>query len=87
MVDDPNSKSSLGSLIQAESVVQIALAIPAGCFVGLLIGYFLDKHFHTHWMVLAGIFLGAAGGFIQVFSYVNRLSKREPKDELPGDGL
>ena len=73
---DPKKNSALGGLVQAESMMQMALAVPAGCFVGLLIGYLLDKHFHTHWMVVAGMLLGSAGGFIQIFTTVARMGKR-----------
>jgi ATP synthase protein I len=78
MAETPNPKpnSSLGNIAQAESMLQLALAVPAGCFAGMLIGYLLDKHFHTHWMVIAGMVLGSAGGFIQIFTMVSRMSKR-----------
>lgn len=88
MEDDPTPKSDdstrrssgpLGNLVQAESVIQMALAVPAGCFAGLLIGYLLDKRFHTHWMVVAGMLLGAAGGFIQIFTSMSRMSSRPSK--------
>lgn len=67
----------LGNLVQAESMIQMALAVPAGCFVGLLFGYLLDKHFHTHWMVVAGMLMGAAGGFIQIFTLAGRTVNRK----------
>lgn len=67
---------ALGNLVQAESMIQMALAVPAGCFAGLLIGYLLDKHFHTRWMVVAGMLLGAAGGFVQIFTTMSRVGKR-----------
>jgi ATP synthase protein I len=77
MPDDPSKKSGgLHGLVQAESMIQLALAIPAGCFVGLGIGYLLDRHFHTKWMVVAGMLLGAAGGFIQIFTALARMSKK-----------
>jgi len=72
----PKSSSGLGNLVQAESMIQLALAVPAGCFVGLLIGYLLDRHFHTKWIVVAGMLLGSAGGFIQIFTSISRLGKR-----------
>ena len=68
---------ALGNLVQAESMIQMAMAVPAGCFVGLLLGYLLDKHFHTHWMVVAGMLLGAAGGFIQIFTLAGRTVNRK----------
>ena len=72
----PKSGGALGNLVQAESMIQLALAVPAGCFVGLLIGYLLDKHFHTHWMVAAGMLIGSAGGFLQIFTSISRMSKK-----------
>jgi ATP synthase protein I len=81
MPDDPNTppkkNGPLGNLVQAESMIQLALAVPAGCFVGLAIGYLLDRHFHTHWIVVAGMLLGAAGGFVQIFKAATRSSKRD----------
>jgi len=75
--ETPRKKSGpLGNLVQAESMIQLALAVPAGCFAGLAIGYLLDRHFHTKWMVVAGMLLGAAGGFIRIFTYLGGSSKR-----------
>jgi F0F1-type ATP synthase assembly protein I len=75
---EPTKKSSgLRDLVKAESMVQLALAVPAGCFVGLGIGYLLDRHFHTKWIVVAGMILGAAGGFIQIFTAASRSLKRD----------
>ncbi len=75
MADDSNPKSP-NALAQAESLLQLALAIPAGCFAGLVIGYLIDRHFHTHWATLTFLFLGAAGGFIQLFAGLARINKR-----------
>jgi len=81
MPDDsniPQKKSGpLRDLVKAESMIQLALAVPAGCFVGLGIGYLLDRHFHTKWIVVAGMLLGAAGGFIQIFTAAARSLKRD----------
>ena len=71
-----SGKGPLGDLAKAESMVQLALAVPVGCFVGLLLGAWLDRHFHQHWMAVAGMLLGAAGGFIQIFTTIARLPKR-----------
>jgi ATP synthase protein I len=78
MPDNPKPKPSgpLGNLVQAESMLQLALAVPAGCFAGLLIGYLLDRHFHTRWIVVVGMLLGSAGGFIQIFTAMSRMGKR-----------
>jgi ATP synthase protein I len=77
MPDDPKKKpTGLNDYVQAESILQLALGIPAGCFVGLGIGYLLDRHFHTKWIAITLLFLGAIGGFVQLFSYLARANKR-----------
>ena len=69
----------LGGLVQVESIVQLALALPAGCFIGALLGTWGDHRFGTHWMVMVGIMLGAIGGFIQMFTYIARVSRRSSR--------
>ena len=55
-------KGPLGELVKAESMIQLAIALPAGCVIGWLVGSWLDKHFHTGWIAITGILLGALGG-------------------------
>jgi F0F1-type ATP synthase assembly protein I len=75
---EPTKKNAgLKDLVKAESMVQLALAVPIGCFVGLGLGYLLDRHFHTKWIVVLGMLLGAAGGFIQIFTAASRSLKRD----------
>lgn len=72
MPDEPDKKNKPSDYVQAESILQLALGIPAGAFVGLGIGYLLDKHFRTGWIAVTLLFLGAAGGFINLFTYLSR---------------
>ena len=72
----PKKPGALREYANAESILQLALAIPFGAFVGLGIGYLLDRHFHTKWIAVTLLFLGAAGGFIQFFTYLARSNKR-----------
>lgn len=68
MADDGgNKKQGLHEFVKAESMVQLALAIPAGCLVGWAFGTWLDHHFHTEWIAIAGILLGAVAGFVQIY--------------------
>jgi F0F1-type ATP synthase assembly protein I len=67
---------TLGDLVKAESMIQLALALPAGCLIGWLVGETLDKHFHTGWIGVVGILLGAVAGFIQMFRTASRFLKR-----------
>jgi ATP synthase protein I len=64
--------TALTSFRQAETILQVVLALPAGCFVGLAIGYFLDRHFHTSWIAITLMLLGAIGGFVQIFRYLTK---------------
>jgi hypothetical protein len=41
----------------------------------LLLGSWLDRHFHQHWIAVALMLLGAAGGFIQIFTTISRSTK------------
>ena len=72
MPDEEKKTGAGSSLKKAEGMVQLALAVPAGCFAGLLLGALLDRHFHTHWIQIAGMLLGSAGGFVQIFTSLNR---------------
>lgn len=72
---DPDKGSNLRDYVKAESMLQLALAIPAGCIIGWAIGAWLDRHFHTAWMAIAGIIVGAIGGFVQIFTTASRYLK------------
>jgi len=69
-------KGALGDLVKAESMIQLALALPAGCVIGWLGGEWLDHHFHQNWIAVVGILLGAAAGFVQIFRTATRYLKR-----------
>jgi F0F1-type ATP synthase assembly protein I len=67
----------LGDLVKAESMIQLALMLPAGCLIGALGGTALDKHFHTGWIAVVGILLGAAAGFVAIYRTASRAMKRD----------
>ena len=74
--DTSQKKDGLASVRQAETILQIVLALPAGCLIGLAVGYALDRHFHTGWMAITLMLLGGVGGFIQIFRYLSRSGSR-----------
>jgi F0F1-type ATP synthase assembly protein I len=78
-IDDNPKKPTgpMGDLVKAESMIQLALVLPAACVLGGLGGTWLDKHFHTDWMGVTGILLGAAAGFIQIYKTAARAMKRD----------
>ncbi len=77
MAAPPKPTGVLGDLVKAESMIQLAIALPLGCLVGWLLGSWLDRHFHQEWMGVVGILLGAIGGFIQIFTTASRYLKRD----------
>jgi F0F1-type ATP synthase assembly protein I len=70
-------KGALGELVKAESMIQLAIALPAGCLIGWLAGSWLDRHLHQEWISIAGIVLGALGGFIQIYRTASRYVKND----------
>jgi F0F1-type ATP synthase assembly protein I len=66
---------AMKSLVQVESLIQLALMIPIATVIGWLIGAGLDKWLHQHWIYIAGLLLGAAAGFVQIFRVVLAQSK------------
>ncbi len=76
MADEPTAKyRGLRDYVKAEQMVQLALAIPIGCVVGWALGGLLDRAFHTSWIAIAGIVVGAAGGFLQIVNIAMRYMK------------
>jgi ATP synthase protein I len=81
MADDgagkTGGKGALGELVKAESMIQLAIALPAGCVIGWLLGHWLDGHFHQTWIAIVGILLGALAGFVQIFRTASRYIKND----------
>jgi ATP synthase protein I len=73
----PPRKQSGGlrDIVTAESAIQLAIALPAGCVIGWLAGSWLDRRFHQEWIAITGIILGAVAGFIQIFRTASRFLK------------
>jgi ATP synthase protein I len=66
------SSGGLGDLVKAESMIQLAIVLPAACVIGWLGGSWLDEHFHQGWIGVAGILLGAVAGFLQIFRMASK---------------
>lgn len=77
MADDEKKSGALGDLVKAESMIQLAIALPAGCLIGWFVGAWLDERFHTGWIAIAGIVLGAVAGFVQIFTTASKYLKRD----------
>jgi F0F1-type ATP synthase assembly protein I len=44
----------------------LAFVLPAGAFVGWLLGHLLDKAFGTGYLTVAGVILGIVAGFVKL---------------------
>jgi ATP synthase protein I len=70
--DQPSSDQhgAMRSLVRVESLIQLALMLPAATVIGWLIGVGLDRWLHQNWIYIAGLILGAVAGFVQIFRVV-----------------
>lgn len=76
MPEEKKNSGALKEVVRAESMIQLAIALPAGCVIGWLAGGWADRHFHQHWIGVTGILLGAAAGFLQIYRTASKfLSK------------
>lgn len=66
MASDDNKDSKQSSAVVWARYSQLAFILPAAVVVGLLLGKLLDYWFHTHWIFLAGIIVGAIAGFVDI---------------------
>ena len=69
------NQSGMKSLVKAESMVQLALVLPAAVFIGWALGALADNWLHQRWIYLVGIGLGAAAGFTQIIRVAVKLNK------------
>jgi ATP synthase protein I len=70
--DRPSSDQhgAMRSLVRVESLIQLALMLPAATVIGWLIGVGLDRWLHQNWIYIVGLILGAVAGFVQIFRVV-----------------
>jgi F0F1-type ATP synthase assembly protein I len=71
--DERNEKRS--ALLQIARYSQIAFALPAATVLGWLLGTLLDRWLHTSWIYIAGLIVGIAVGFVELFRMVMADSK------------
>lgn len=75
--DDTKSdpKSEKKSWVEAEKYIQLAITLPAATVIGWILGSLLDGHLGTHWIHIAGLFVGIAAGFVQLIRVALASSK------------
>jgi F0F1-type ATP synthase assembly protein I len=62
------------------SYSSLGIEFVVATLIGTLIGYWLDKRFHTQpWLLVIGTFLGAAAGMLNAWNLYQKLRERETK--------
>jgi len=71
--------SGMNTLVQAESLLQIAFVLPAAVLIGWGAGALLDKWLHTHWIFIVGLLFGSAAGLLEVVRQALRAGNEKHK--------
>jgi len=53
-------------MVQVGEYTALAFLLPIATCVGYVIGYLLDRAFHTHFLYVVFLILGAVAGFLQL---------------------
>ena len=59
-------------MVTVGEYTSLAFLLPAATFVGYVIGYLLDKTFHTHFLYIVFLILGIVAGFVQLIRQIQR---------------
>ena len=72
MSDEQRDNKAQSGMVLWARYSNLAFIIPAAVVVGLLVGKLFDYWFHTHWLFLVGVILGAIAGFVDLIRTVLR---------------
>jgi F0F1-type ATP synthase assembly protein I len=76
--DKKNPKDNVW--VAVSRYTSMAFILPVSTFVGYLIGYLLDKVFHTRFLYIVFLLLGIVAGFLQFFRELNEETKNNDGD-------
>ena len=83
----PNQGKPSGALELLSTAGTIGLQLVVSTFIGLAMGYFLDKWLGTSpWLLVIFLLLGIVAGFRDVYREVQRIQKREEGGPGAGTG-
>jgi F0F1-type ATP synthase assembly protein I len=71
----PSKEGALQSFARIQTLIQLALLLPAAVVIGWALGLVLDRWLHQHWINILGLIAGAVAGFVQIFRVVLSHSK------------
>jgi F0F1-type ATP synthase assembly protein I len=64
-------------MVTVGEYTSLAFMLPAATFVGYLIGYLLDRAFHSHFLYIPFLILGIAAGFVQLIRQLMRDTRND----------
>lgn len=86
MITFPNGCDLMAGKMFSKDFLQawsVGLHLVLSTFVGLGIGYWLDRFFHTSpWMTVIFLFLGIAAGFRELFRIAKKEIDESDKEDL-----
>jgi ATP synthase protein I len=82
----PSGSGGMHSLVQAESLMQIAFLLPSAVLVGWGIGALAESHWHQKWMLAAGLMLGCVAGLVSVIRVAFAAERATSKGGNPDAG-
>jgi F0F1-type ATP synthase assembly protein I len=59
-------------MVTVGQYTSLAFLLPAATFIGYIIGYLLDKAFHTTFLYIVFLVLGIVAGFVQLIRQIQR---------------
>lgn len=59
---------------QVGRYLSLGLLLPASTFVGYVLGYLLDRAFHTRFLAITLLLLGTTGGLVELIRELSRNS-------------
>jgi Uncharacterized protein conserved in bacteria len=83
----PNQGKPSGAIELLSTAGTIGLQLVSATFIGLAMGYFLDKWLGTSpWLLVIFLILGIVAGFRDVYLEAKRLQKKSEGDTDAGGG-
>jgi F0F1-type ATP synthase assembly protein I len=67
-------------MIMVGEYTSLAVMLPAATLVGYVIGYLLDRAFHTHFLYIPFLILGIVAGFVQLIRQLIRDTRNDHSD-------
>ena len=76
----------VSAIVQAETIIQVVFILPSAVCIGGLAGWWLDKHLHQSWMLVAGIVFGGISGLVGVVRLALATDKKVGRSTDSGGG-